>query len=58
VTGSAGYFDFLESERGWKVSGGRWVVQLIVVAGITLLCVALLGPLGLIPAVLILGALP
>lgn len=40
------------------MGSGKWIVQLIVVAGITLLCVALLGPLGLIPAVLILGALP
>lgn len=58
MTGSAGILIFIELERGWKVSSGKWVVQLIVAAGITLVCVVLLGPLGLIPAVLVIGMLP
>ena len=58
MTGSAGILIFVKLERGWKVSSGKWVVQLIVAAGITLVCVVLLGPLGLIPAVLVIGMLP
>lgn len=59
MTGSAGILIFVaQLERGWKVSSGKWVVQLVVAAGITLVCVILLGPLGLIPAVLVIGMLP